>query len=201
MRISTNRLILGGLSFSCLILLYRLDSARSVVAEVRLEQQAMQDSVRSVSREREVLWKHLVDHSLTGHFLRGRIAPTGEMVDDRDVVDGVYMLMAERCGACPENYGFLNELSAVHHLNVVGLVPSAGVPARFQSTFESLSEHVTEHELRFPVVFEPSGSLLEVMPLWGTPLTLVFSEGELTYMVVGVFTEAQRARIREILAA
>ncbi len=195
-------MIIGGLVFSCSVLAYRLETVAADARDQSDEMRLLEETAGSLSRDRAALWQHLIAHPLASPFLVGATAVTGELLNVAEPNDGVYMLMAETCPACPRNYPFLNELHISRGgFDVVGMVLSNDLPAMYLSTFESLSRHVTDLEVLFPVVFEPTGSLLEVVPLWGTPLVLVFSDGEPTYMAVGALSDGQKADIREILGS
>lgn len=106
-----------------------------------------------------------------------------------EVVDGVYYLLDSRCPVCPLNYDLLEELFSAG-VFVIGL--SRGDDAY------SLMTHSQEHGVAFPIVMQPEGGLMDIMPAYGTPLALVFVDGKLTSLFGGAIEGRRAADLRTL---
>lgn len=159
--------------------------ARAAVSTVRL-------ASSRVAAERGALLLHLTTHSLVGSgpFLDGFDVKDGKQMVLDSTQDGLYYLMSSSCSICADNYAFLNRLRHDSDYTVVGLAPRDAVT--------ELRSSIGEGRVQFPVVLQPSGRVMQIMPLYGAPLTVVVDSGRVKYFVAGVFDHEQKAVIQAI---
>lgn len=138
-----------------------------------------QDLLRQAQLDRRHLFHKIASIPLEGEFLTGTLASDAHTMKVEKPQTGIYYLMNSSCGVCPRNYDFLVRASK-RGLFVVGLAPN--------DNFEALRGHVARNELSLPVLYEPGGALMDMIPLYGTPLTLVFRGSELVHLRGGVLT-------------
>jgi hypothetical protein len=85
------------------------------------------------------------------------------------------------------NYGFLNDLA------------DAGIPVfglAFGSGQSAIERHVSEWDVRFPILLDPEGSAVTVVPRYATPTLLVVSQGKVVYLGFGELGPEARTMIR-----
>ena len=104
-----------------------------------------------------------------------------------DLSDVVLYLLSTDCPICPTNYGFLNDLTE-SGIPVVGLV--LGPPEG------AVQSHLSEWEVRFPILVNPYGSALDVVPLFGIPTTILIHRGEVAYLEFGELDTKAEETIR-----
>lgn len=163
-------------------------------ARTRLEDQirvtyALQEETRRLETHGKALIGVLNEQELTSPFLSADVVVGGggpEIVLDPPTNVVLYRL-STRCRYCPANYGFLNELAASG-------VPVIGLAVDLDPS--SVERHRAEWGVRFPVLVHAHGSAVDLVPRYGTPTLVVFSEGRIALLEFGELTPEVRIAVR-----
>ncbi len=115
------------------------------------------------------------------------MATEGPLIGDSGSV--VLYRLAADCPVCPLNYGLLNELSGLG-VPVVGIAVSA--------TKAEVERHRAEWDVEFPILVNPQGSAVEMVPRYGTPTIVVISKGEVVFLEFGALAPVAERTLRAI---
>lgn len=151
-----------------------------VTAALLSTQRALQESARNEKGYRDVIFRQKVDPpALYGVSVTNGDSEAFVAGDSATVV----YLLESACQACALNYGFLQKL-AEHR-------PGAVVALSLRDDPGTLSKYAQEHELSFPVLARPAGSLIDLTPKHGTPITMLLQKQHVVAIMPGRLTDDQ----------
>jgi len=149
----------------------------------------LRETIVHLDLYKKALIAHLGEADLASPFLKGQDAGGFESAGDLSVdlsvesSNAVLYLLSVRCPISPTNYGFLNTL-------VDSGVPVFGLAV--DDTEEAVKRHLSDWEIRFPILVNPEGSATGVVPRFATPTIVVVSQGKVVWLDFGeLLPEAQ----------
>ena len=98
------------------------------------------------------------------------------------------------CTACRSNYGFLNDLTEAG-------VPVIGLAVDSIDAEAVVERHQVEWDVRFPILVNSRGSATEVVPRYGTPTTVVISQGKVVFLEFGKLEPEARQALKTLSEA
>ena len=155
------------------------------------EMSSLRDDISRVMLHKKVLLHSLNSVELGSPFLEAE-AEAGSDLDElviQEPSDVVLYLLSTQCPHSPKNYGFLNSLADAG-VPVVGLATD--------SIASAIVSHRSEHEVRFPILFDPQGSALEVVPGYATPALVVVAGQEVVFVEFGELQVEDQERLRAL---
>ena len=158
------------------------------------EVSSLRDRVHSLDTYKKALLKHLSNMQLTPPFLTADVGfgpdSDGFLLEER--VNAVLYLLSTECPVCPRNYPFLNTLSN-SGVTVIGLA--------VDSTAVAVEKHISEWKISFPILVDPKGSAVEIVPRYATPTTVAVSREEVVFLEVGVMDPDSQRTLESITRA
>lgn len=101
----------------------------------------------------------------------------------------VLCYLSTDCPFCPTNYEFLNRL-ATSGVPVVGLA--------FDPVEGAVETHHREWNLQFPIFVNPVGTVVEMVPRYGTPTIVVVSQGKVAFLEFGELRDGAQRSLKAI---
>jgi hypothetical protein len=166
---------------------------RALLQDALSKMASLWEETRDLAVYRNALLWDLNQVSLDPPFL---VAETDLEVQSTPVVhvqepsNVVLYFLSPDCPICPTNYDFLNML-AEDGATVFGLA--------FEPVEREVELHKNKWELRFPVLANPTGSAVDLIPRYGTPTTVVFSQGKVVLLEFGELEPETREFIRSLV--
>lgn len=155
---------------------------RSALNEVRGE---LMVARRNESGYRTVLQSQVIPTGALHGIAVGNSQRSVTVAADSAVI--LYVVESS-CAACELNYEFLREIEA--------RAPGSVVAVSLRDPADVLARYALARKLNFPVVAQPKGPLLALIPRHGTPITLVARNHHLVAIMPGRLSTDQRAAIR-----
>lgn len=128
----------------------------NVITDLRDAQRDITSRFRSVERERGAFEKLLKRLPLTpSPVLAGYDVTADSMVQFNDMTAAIYIL-SPGCAACAINLPLLNETARSMDLRVIAVA--------FTTDISELEVYARDHQLAFPLLANPMGTVLNVIP-------------------------------------
>ena len=143
---------------------------------------------------RKALLSRLNEVGLSTPFLTadGEVGLESDGVIIQEPSQIVLYYLSTECQICPLNYGFLNDLTD-SGVPVVGLV--------FDPAEGAVERHRSEWDVRFPILVNPQGSAVDVVPRYGTPAIVVISQERVAFLEFGELTTKSQEALRSYTAS
>lgn len=165
------------------------ERGRTVGLAVSLEQ--ANENANSVAGELRHL-RHFRRSSIpdSGLYLSGVDAETQTRYQADRMRDGLYYSLWTRCQVCPQNFDAIRELDEISSadFDVVAFSLDDSLP--------ELVEYADRFELGIPILQAPTGAITELTPRFGTPFTLVVSDGCVVAGMSGTYDADQLEQLR-----
>jgi len=122
--------------------------------------------------------------------LQGTDYVSGDTVNLSAAPDGVYYVIHPDCPACALNLPFLRQASKRFPGWVLGIAPVGR---------EQLAEYSQRHALNFPLLGDPKGRIVDLLPRNVTPITAIVVDGSLMSLIPGKLAEEDEEVILSLL--
>ena len=167
------------------LLFFRYRESERALHSSLLELNEMRVGARIAVLEHGALVEAINNRGWDGTFLHGRSVTTNRDILFESVRDAVYYIIRSTCSACPLNYPAMTRLAreAPGRVFIVALDDSA----------VDLREYVSKFAQPAPTLSSASGRLLQNLPDYATPVTLLFRQGRLVSLVTGKVDERSEA--------
>jgi hypothetical protein len=189
MRLNRDYRILWGLSLltaASLLLLLSTLTLRSGQEALRVHAATLDTLYRDADLERRHLLHYLKSQVMLDPVLVGRSVASHKPIGVSTREVAVIYLLSSSCGVCPANYDLLARIDSAWS-PVYGLAPRDSVG--------DLRDHIEEWAIQFPILNDYRGTLVEALPMFGTPLLLVVANGRITHIAAGRIRTQQEERI------
>lgn len=163
------------------LLLFKYDGSQRALRAISQELGKMQTGARIASLEHGALIHAINGQGWKGAFLLGRLATSGSPISVEPVQDGIYYIISSTCGACPSNYPAIKRLS--HQ------APGRVLIVALDDSTVDLRSYASKFALELPLVGSASGRLMQNLPTYATPITLLFRKGRLATLITGKVDE------------
>ena len=186
------RKITGQRGLVCVAILVSIGAAlkeRLSLNRAMEEMASLRETILHLDTYKKALITHLNGKEIRSPFLEGRIVggpgPQGPLTVEPN--HGVVYYLSPDCPISSTNYGLLNELADAG-VPVFGLV--------FDSAERAVERHASQWEVGFPILLNPGGSAVDVLPRYGTPTVVVVSQGEVVFLGFGELGSEQEDSVR-----
>ena len=168
-------------------------SERVLLLDAYEEVAFAREGIRRLSHHKKALLSTLNDVELGSPFLTAEVV-AGSSLDGlvlQDPSDILLYLLSTDCPHCSKNYHFLNDL-AESGVPVIGLATDTIV--------DVIATHQSEHDVRFPILFDPRGSAMDLLPGYATPTLVVVANREVVFVEFGELQTEDQERLRALTA-
>jgi len=174
------------------LLLLSVYSLHSFSQEHSRAVEVWEDRAASIATDRDLL-RHLAHYFRAQEFSHPRLQ--GQSIRGGWASKPVHeptllVYLSSRCVWGPSNYEFLRELWS-DGVSVLGMA--------WGEELHEVRDHVAEHDLPFPVLLDPDGSIPKGLPRFGTPFLVAMDQGRVVGMLAGALAEDARERLRAAL--
>lgn len=170
-----------------LFLTWRFQSVGSAAAAANRLVDSVSTEARVLQSERRGLMALLRQIDLSASPLRGSVIHSDGLRDSTIEQARLVYTIAPQCPVCALNLPFLNQISSENPGSVIGV---SSAPA------DETLRYVTANRVAFPVLVNPVGGAMKVLPRHATPVLLIIAEARLAALFSGRLNATEQSFVR-----